>query len=114
MLAVNVDELGPFLHGVKQVVDGLDLQGLEQVAAIHDDIRGIGVIHPHLGVGKPRETAKGGVQRAFARACVGEMVRRAQGLHKSLADVGVEIGALPENHALPAVVLDDPVESVTA
>ena len=43
---------------------------------------------------------------------MGEMVGRAQGLHEGLADVGVEIGALPEDHALGAVLLDDLLEFV--
>ena len=50
--------------------------------------------------------------RAFAQGVVGEMVGGADGLHKGLADVGVEIGALPEDQALPAVLLDDLLESV--
>ena len=50
--------------------------------------------------------------RAFAQGVVGEMVGGADGLHEGLADVGIEIGALPENHALPAVLLDDLFEPV--
>ena len=91
---------------------GLISRDFEEIAPVHDDVLGIGVIHPHLGVGKAREAPKGGVQRAFAQGVMGEMVGGADGLHEGLADVGVEIGALPEDHALGAVLLDDLLESV--
>ncbi len=109
---VDISELGALFHGPEQVVDGLDLQGFEDIAAVEHDIAGVGVVHPHLGVGVARQAAEGRVHRALAQGVVGEVVGRAQGLHEGLADVGVEVGALPEDDALGAVLLDDLLEFV--
>ena len=56
----------------------------EDVAAIQDDVSGVGVVHAHLGVGVARQAAEGRVHRALAQGVMGEVVGEPRAFMKVL------------------------------
>ena len=104
---VDVGQLGAVFEGLGQVVDLLDRNGFENVAAVKDDMLGVLVIDAHLRVGVTEKRAAGGVDRALAKGVMGEVVGRADRFQKGFAHVGGELGPFPEDDAVPAVFVDD-------
>ena len=85
---VDVGQLGAGCHGVHEAIDLFDRDGLEKVAAVHDDVLAVLVVDPHLGVGVPEKRAAGRVDRALAQGVVGEVVGRADGFQKASCSRG--------------------------
>ena len=52
---VDVGQLGPVFQGTHQVVDLFDRDGLEDIAAVKDDVLGVLVIDPDLTIGEPEQ-----------------------------------------------------------
>ncbi len=74
---VDVGQLGPVFERLGEVVDLLDRNGFENVAAVKDDMLGVLVIDTQLRIGVAEKRAAGGVDRALAKGVMREVVGRA-------------------------------------
>ncbi len=104
---VDVGDFSTPINGRQKIFGLLYLDRFKQIVAVENDVAAAGVIRRQVGYCAPQQGPGGRSIRAPAAGIVGKMVRRTDGPHKGLADMGADLHAFPHGNASCPVPADN-------